>query len=257
MKIDLNCDMGEGLGEYQLGYDEEIMPYISSANIACGFHAGSPQIMTRTVRLAKQAGVAIGAHPSYPDLEGFGRREMNLAPEEVEAIVLYQVGALSAICQAEGVALTHVKPHGALYNQAARDIRLAGAIARAVKRFDPSLVLVGLAGSRSIEAGLDAGLFVAREAFPDRAYMPDGSLISRSISGAVLEDPQQVMLKALQLAQEGIRVEKVDGGIEHYQVDTLCLHGDNPAAVENARLVSNVLRDAGFSIEPMKGNQPG
>jgi UPF0271 protein len=251
MKIDLNCDMGEGLGEYQLGYDEEIMPYISSANIACGFHAGSPVIMERTVRMAKKAGVAIGAHPSYPDLEGFGRREMNLALEEVEAMVLYQIGALAAMCQAGGVALEHVKPHGALYTQAARDIHLAEAIARAVNRFSHSLVLVGLAGSRSIEAGLDAGLVVAREAFPDRAYMPDGSLMPRSLPGAVLEDPQQVMMNALQLAQEGIRVEKAGGRVELYQVDTLCLHGDNPAAVENARMVSQVLRDAGFEISPM------
>lgn len=252
MKIDLNCDMGEGLGEYQLGYDEEIMPYISSANIACGFHAGSSLIMARTVRMAKKAGVAIGAHPSYPDLEGFGRREMNLAPEEVEAMVLYQIGALAAICRAEVVELKHVKPHGALYNQAACDIHLAEAIARAVKRFSPSLVLVGLAGSKSIDAGLDAGLVVGREAFSDRAYMPDGLLMPRSLPGAVLEDPQQVMMNALQLTQDGIRVEKADGGIEHYQVDTLCLHGDNPAAVENARLVSQVLRDAGFDISPIQ-----
>jgi UPF0271 protein len=252
MKIDLNCDMGEGLGEYQLGYDDEIMPYISSANIACGYHVGSPLTMARTVRMAKEAGVVIGAHPSYPDLEGFGRREMNLAPEEVEAMVLYQIGALAAICRAEGVELNHVKPHGALYNQAARDIHLAEAIARAVKRFSHSLVLVGLAGSKLIEAGLDAGLVIAREAFPDRAYMPDGSLMPRSLPGAVLEDPQQVMLNALQLAQDGIRVEKTDGGIEHYLVDTLCLHGDNPAAVENARLVSQVLRDAGFEISPIQ-----
>lgn len=248
MKIDLNCDMGEGLGEFQLGYDEEIMPYVSSANIACGFHAGSPRIMTRTVRMAKKAGVAIGAHPSYPDLEGFGRREMNLASEEVEAMVLYQIGALAAICLAEGVDLNHVKPHGALYNQAACDVHLADAISRAVKRFSSSLVLVGLAGSKSIDAGLDAGLVVAREAFPDRAYMPDGSLMPRSLPGSVLEDPQQVMLNALRLAEDGIRVERADGGIYHYPIDTLCLHGDNPAAVENARLVSQVLREAGFII---------
>jgi UPF0271 protein len=170
----------------------------------------------------------------------------------VEAMVLYQIGALAAICRAEGVELYHVKPHGALYNQAARDIHLAEAIARAVKRFSHSLVLIGLAGSKLIEAGLDAGLVIAREAFPDRAYMPDGSLMPRSMPGAVLEDPQQVMLNALQLAQDGIRVEKKDGGIEHYQVDTLCLHGDNTAAMENARLVSQVLRDAGFEISPIQ-----
>jgi UPF0271 protein len=166
MKIDLNCDMGEGLGEYQLGYDDEIMPYISSANIACGYHAGNPLTMARTVRMAKEAGVAIGAHPSYPDLEGFGRREMNLAPEEVEAMVLYQIGALAAICRAEGVELNHVKPHGALYNQAARDIHLAEVIARAVKRFSHSLVLVGLAGSKLIEAGVGCRVGGCQGSFP-------------------------------------------------------------------------------------------
>ena len=252
MKIDLNCDMGESLGTLELGHDADIMSYISSANIACGFHAGSPLIMARTVALAKQSGVAIGAHPSYPDLEGFGRREMNLAPQEVETIVLYQIGALAAFCQAEGVGLNHVKPHGALYNQAAKDLQLAAAIARAVRRFSHSLVLVGLAGSKLIEAGLDAGLLVAREAFPDRAYMKDGSLMPRSQKGAVLENPEEVMLNALRLAQDGIRVEKSDGGVEHYQIDTLCLHGDNPAAVENARMVSQVLREAGFDISPIQ-----
>jgi UPF0271 protein len=252
MKIDLNCDMSEGMGTFELGHDADIMPYISSANIACGFHAGSPLIMARTVALAKKSGVAIGAHPSYPDLEGFGRREMNLAPEEVEDIVLYQIGALSAFCRMEGVDLKHVKPHGALYNQAAKDIHLAAAIARAVKRFSPSLVLVGLAGLKLIEAGLDAGLMVAREAFPDRAYMPDGSLMPRSVPGAVLEDPQQVMMNALQLAQDGIQVETADGHLDFFQIDTLCLHGDNPAAVENARMVSQVLREAGFDIRPIQ-----
>jgi len=252
MKIDLNCDMGEGLEALELGHDSDIMPYISSANIACGFHAGSPLIMARTVALAKQSGVAIGAHPSYPDLEGFGRREMNLAPEEVEDIVLYQIGALAAFCKAEGVELNHVKPHGALYNQAAKDIHLAEAIARAVKRFSPSLVLVGLAGSKLIEAGLDAGLMVGREAFPDRAYMKDGSLMPRNQTGAVLENPEEVMLNALRLAQDGIQVETADGHLDFFQIDTLCLHGDNPTAVENARMVSQVLREAGFDISPIQ-----
>ena len=252
MRIDLNCDMGEGLGAFELGHDADILPYISSANIACGFHAGSPLIMARMVAFAKQSGVAIGAHPSYPDLEGFGRREMNLAPEEVEDIVLYQIGALDAFCKAEGVELNHVKPHGALYNQAAKDLLLAAAIARAVRRFSPSLVLVGLAGSKLIEAGLDAGLVVAREAFPDRAYLKDGSLMPRSQKGAVLENPEEVMLNALRLAQDGIQVETADGSLDFYQIDTLCLHGDNPAALENARMVSQVLRDAGFDIRPIQ-----
>src|SRR6185436_15247186 len=175
MTIDLNCDMGENIGN-----DEEIMPYITSVNIACGFHAGDSKTMQATVRLAKRYGVNVGAHPSWLDVEGFGRREMALPSDEVEALILYQVGALAAIAKAEGVELVHVKPHGAIYNQAAKDRVLAMSIARAVKRFSGDLTLVGLAGSGLIEAGLEVGLRVANEGFPDRNYNPDGTLISRT-----------------------------------------------------------------------------
>src|SRR5215212_2282122 len=173
MKIDLNCDMGENIGS-----DEDIMPHITSANIACGFHAGDEHSMRATVRLAKRYRVAVGAHPSWKDLEGFGRQEMSLPPEDVESLVRYEISALYAIAKAEGMELDHVKPHGALYNQAAKDIVLAKAIARAVKRFSGDLILVGLAGSRLIEAGLEAGLRVANEGFPDRNYSPDGMLVA-------------------------------------------------------------------------------
>ena len=191
MVIDLNCDMGESFGRYRLGTDADLMAYITSANIACGLHAGDPVIMEGTVRLAQEHGVAAGAHPGFPDLQGFGRRAMQLTPEEAEAFVLYQIGALAAFARASGAELVHVKPHGALYNQAAQDYTMARAIARAIARFSPQLILVGLANSRLMEAGLEAGLPVACEAFVDRAYEADGSLRSRRLPGAVLHDPQQ------------------------------------------------------------------
>src|SRR5512142_1723307 len=184
--MDLNCDMGESFGRYTLGDDASIMPFITSANIACGLHAGDPLVMRLTVRLAKEHGVAVGAHPGWPDLQGFGRRAMSLTPEETEAFILYQVGALSAFARLEGIELRHVKAHGALYNQAVKDRSLAEAIARAVKAFDRQLILVGLAGSAMIDAGLEAGLRVANEAFPDRRYEPDGTLMSRQRPEAVL-----------------------------------------------------------------------
>jgi UPF0271 protein len=243
MKIDLNCDLGESFGRYTLGDDAAIMPYITSANIACGFHGGDPGVMGATVRLAKQHGVAVGAHPGWPDLQGFGRRVMQLSPAEVEALVLYQIGALAAFAKAEGLALQHVKPHGALYNQAASDGQLAEAIARAVKRFNPDLVLVGLAGSRLVEAGKALGLRVADEAFPDRAYNPDGTLKPRSEPGAVLDSPQQVAENALRLAREGVRFAG-----RSLPVETLCLHGDHPGAVDNARLVRETLEANGIKL---------
>ncbi len=246
MNIDLNCDLGESFGRYTLGSDADIMPFITSANIACGFHAGDPSVMQATVRLAKQHGVAIGAHPGWNDLQGFGRREMIANPDEVEALVLYQVGALAAFARAEGLPLAHVKPHGALYNQAAKDRALADAIARAVRRFSRELVLVGLAGSGLVEAGAEMGLRVAHEAFPDRAYAPDGSLMSRNLPGAVIEDPQRVAQNAVRLAREGIRF-----GGRVVMPDTLCLHGDNAHAAENARLVRDALFAAGVEISPI------
>ncbi|PKN94495.1 MAG: lactam utilization protein LamB [Chloroflexi bacterium HGW-Chloroflexi-6] len=234
--IDLNCDLGESFGNYSLGNDAAIMPFITSANIACGFHAGDPLVMQATIRLAKQHGVAIGAHPGWPDLQGFGRREMSIGPAEAEALVLYQIGALAAFAKAQGVELRHVKPHGALYNQAATDADLAEAVARAVKRFSVDLILVGLAGSGLLDAGRAIGLRVAGEAFPDRGYNPDGTLMSRKLPGALLTDPQEVAENALRLAREGIRF-----GERVVIPDTLCLHGDHPHSVENASLVHRAL----------------
>ncbi len=238
MKIDLNCDMGENIGN-----DEDIMPFITSANIACGFHAGDEMSMQTTVRLAKQHGVAVGAHPSWKDIEGFGRREMSLPIDQVEALVLYQLGALYAIAKAEGVELHHVKPHGALYNQAAKDKFLATAIARAVKRFSVDLILVGLAGSSLIEAGVEAGLRVANEGFPDRNYNSDGTLVSRKQANAIIESPEEVATHAVRLAQNGI-----DFSGRRVQMDTLCLHGDNIHAVQNAKLIRDTLEKSEFKV---------
>jgi len=238
MKIDLNCDMGENIGD-----DADIMPYITSANIACGFHAGDEMSMQTTVRLAKQYGVTVGAHPGWKDVEGFGRREMSLRSDAVEALVLYQIGALYAIARAEGVELHHVKPHGALYNQVTQDKALASAIARAVKRFSLDLILVGLAGSGLVEAGVEAGLKVSNEGFPDRKYNSDGTLMSRKLAGAVTESPAEVAANAIRLAQEGI-----DFSGQRICIDTLCLHGDNPHAAQNVKLVRDVLEKAGIKI---------
>ena len=246
MKIDLNCDMGESFGKYKLGDDAAIMPFISSANIACGSHAGDPLVMRSTIRLAKVHGVAIGAHPGWPDLQGFGRREMDLTPDEAEAFVLYQIGALAAFAKAEGWELRHVKPHGALYNQAARDRTLADSIARVVKRFDKDLILVGLAGSALIDAGLEIGLRVANEGFPDRRYNPDGTLASRKEAHAILESPEEVAAHAVALAQAGI-----DFAGRLVQVDTLCLHGDNVHAPQNAKLVREALSTSGIEVKSM------
>jgi UPF0271 protein len=243
VKIDLNCDMGESFGRYTLGNDEAIMPFITSANIACGLHAGDPLVMRQTVRLAKQHGVAVGAHPGWPDLQGFGRREMSLMPDEVEAFVLYQIGALAAFAKAEDMELHHVKPHGALYNQAVKDRNLSDSIARAVKTFSGGLILVGLAGSGLVEAGVEAGLRVANEGFPDRNYNPDGTLVSRKQTNAIIESPEEVAAQAVRLAQEGI-----DFSGQRIRIDTLCLHGDNPYAVQNAKLVRDALEKAGIQI---------
>ncbi|MEW5891489.1 MAG: 5-oxoprolinase subunit PxpA [Pseudomonadota bacterium] len=241
MYIDLNCDMGEGAGN-----DADIMPYITSANIACGFHAGDAETMRETVRLAKRFGVAVGAHPGWRDLEGFGRREMTLPADEVEVLVREQVEALAAIARAEGVALRHVKPHGALYNQAARERELANAIARAVKAVSVELVLVGLAGSGLVEAGIEAGLRVAQEGFPDRRYNPDGTLVSRREPHAIIESPEEVAAHALELVEKGI-----DFGGRRVRVETLCLHGDHPRAAENARRVREALAAAGIEVRAL------
>jgi 5-oxoprolinase (ATP-hydrolysing) subunit A len=246
--IDLNCDMGESFGRYQLGVDAEIIQYITSANIACGMHAGDPREMETTVTLAVKAGVNVGAHPGYPDLHGFGRRSMEFTQPEIEALVLYQVAALAGFARDAGVELVHVKPHGALYNQAAKDRALAGAIARGVARFSRELVLVGLAGSQLVAAGHEAGLHTASEGFADRAYNPDGSLRARNLPGALIEQASEAAAQAVSLAQLGIPI--TTGSHTYFApVDTLCIHGDTPGALDFARAVHAALEDAEIKVQ--------
>jgi UPF0271 protein len=250
LKIDINCDLGESFGRYELGEDEEVMVSITSANVACGLHAGDPPVIDRTVQLAARHGVSVGAHPGYPDLQGFGRRTMDLTLDEVEAFILYQIGAVAAFTRAANVALVHVKPHGALYNQAAGDERLAAAVAQSVARFSRDLILVGLAGSALLRAGLEIGLRVASEGFPDRAYNLDGSLRSRRLPGAVLESDDEVCAQAVRLAQEGITITEGDRQTV-LPVDTLCIHGDHPGAARRAASIRRVLEEQGIQVQAL------
>lgn len=250
LQIDLNCDLGESFGHYTLGMDAELLPLASSCNIACGMHAGDPVVMRETVRLAKAAGVALGAHPGYPDLQGFGRRDMSLSPHEVYSFVLYQVGALAGFCAAEGVALSHVKPHGQLYNRCAIDYPLAQAVAQAVKDFDNGLILVGLANGELIRAGQDIGLSVAQEFFMDRAYTDEGVLVSRALPGALIEDTDFALERVKQVIETG-KVESISGKAIEVQADTICVHGDGPQAIAYVARIREELKAAGISIAPV------
>lgn len=250
MRIDLNCDLGESYGRYVLGHDERILEHITSANIACGFHAGDPVVMERTVRLALEKGVSVGAHPGYPDREGFGRRPMGLSPKELRASILYQVGAMKAVTEACGGRLRHVKPHGALYNTAAGDYEMALVIAKAVADLDRNLILVGLAGSALVRAAEDAGLQSAGEAFADRAYDDEGFLVSRRVAGAVLYDKNQVVERVLSMVREG-RVDSLNGKSLKIKADTLCLHGDNEQALEFAERLVRELGTHGVEIKAL------
>ena len=247
MRIDLNSDLGESFGPWPMGQDAALMDSISSANVACGFHAGDPGTMRATIALAREKGVAIGAHPGFQDLAGFGRREMKATPAEVEDLVLYQVSALAGMASAQGVRLQHVKAHGALYNMACRDGALAEAIARAVAALDPSLILFGLPNSELLRAGQAAGLRVAAEVFADRAYDPDGSLTSRAKPGSVIHDTQKVVDRAIKMVRDN-KVIAVDGSTIALQADTICLHGDTPGAAEHARALRRGLEGAGISV---------
>ncbi len=252
MRIDLNADIGESFGAYTIGADAELMPNITSANVACGFHGGDPAVMRRTVRMAREAGVSVGAHPGFQDLAGFGRREIRVTAQEAEDIVLYQIGALAAIAKSEGLALRHVKPHGALYNMAVRDAALATAIARAVRAFDPSLILFALPGSELMRAGEDCGLTVAAEGFADRSYEPDGSLTPRSRASAVIHDPSLVVDRAVRMATEG-KVTAAGGSELLMRVQTICTHGDTPGAQELTRAIRAGLVRAGVTVAPVSG----
>jgi UPF0271 protein len=244
--IDLNCDMGESFGAWTMGQDEDVLDFVTSANIACGFHAGDPATMRRTVAAAARRGVAIGAHPSLPDLAGFGRREMRVSADEAYAMTLYQIGALAAMARAADASLHHVKPHGALYNMAARDRALAGAIAAAVRDFDASLILVGLADSELTRAGEQAGLAVAHEAFADRRYEPDGPLVARGKSGAVIDDVDAATAQAVSIATRG--EVTTSAGIRTIRAYTICVHGDRADAAIFARRLRERLEGAGVAV---------
>jgi UPF0271 protein len=247
-KIDFNCDMGESFGMYKMGFDEEVIKHITSANIACGFHAGDPMWMRHTVDLAQRHGVAIGAHPSFPDLNGFGRRNMIVSPDEAKNDVTYQVGALQAFTADKR--LQHVKPHGAMYNMAVNDESLAQAICESILEIDPEMILVALAGSRWLDIAEDMGLKVAREIFADRALNADGTLVSRSQPGSVIHDTAEVVERSLRMVTEG-KATAITGEQIDVQADSLCLHGDTPGAVEMAASLKRELEAADVEILPL------
>jgi UPF0271 protein len=250
-RIDLNADLGESFGAYRMGADAEVLAFVTSANVACGFHAGDPTVIDRTVEGAVRAGVAVGAHPGHWDLRGFGRRVIAVDPEEVVADIVYQVGALTGFAVSHGTRLAHVKPHGALYNQAVGDERLAAAIARGVARAGRDLILVGLASSLIMRRAAEAeGLRFAAEAFADRVYEKDGTLRSRGLPGAVMTDPQTVAAQAVRIARDGV-LTAADGTEVRLRADTLCLHGDTPNAVALARAVRGALEAAGVAVRAL------
>lgn len=245
--VDLNCDVGESFGAYQIGDDAKLLRHVTSASIACGFHAGDPATMRRTIDSALGLGVAIGAHPGLPDLQGFGRRALDASPEEVGDLITYQIGALAAFASARGARLQHVKPHGALYNMAAARADLAEAIAGAVRAVDPELIVFALAGSKLVTASRAAGLQVAEEAFVDRRYTSSGSLVDRRKPGALIDDPEAAVRQALALGRQG-SVMTVDGITANLRVDTLCIHGDSPGATALAKRVRAALEAEGVRV---------
>ena len=252
--VDLNADLGESFGAYKYGADQELLPLVTSANIACGWHGGDPGVMRNAVALAVSAGTAIGAHPGYPDLMGFGRRNMTMATEDVTDAIIYQIGALDGFCRAQGAKVSYVKPHGALYNMAAKDPALAKAVAQALSIYDPRLVLLCPSGSAMERAALEMGIRTAREFFADRGYMGDGSLVPRSQQGAVISDSEAICDRVLRAVRERT-VETADGGQIRVELDSICLHGDNPAAVKLAVRIKETLQNAGVELKAFAGGE--
>ena len=245
-KVDLNSDLGESFGAYTIGLDNEVIAHISSANIGCGYHAGDPLVMDKTVAACKEAGVAVGCHPGYPDLMGFGRRNVACSPKEAKAYVKYQLGALLAFCMAHGIPMQHCKPHGALYNMAAKD----AALAEAVAEVDDSIIFLGLAGSEMITAAEKAGLKVASEVFADRAYQADGTLVPRSREGAVIHDKEEAIARTIRMVKEG-KVTAITGEEVPLKADSVCVHGDNPSAVEFVKNIRAAFEAEGVEIAPI------
>ena len=251
-KIDLNSDVGESFGNYKLGLDEDVIPLISSANIACGFHGGDPTVMRHTIALSKAHNVAPGAHPGLPDLIGFGRRKLDASLDEIKDYVTYQIGAIQVFAATQGLRLQHVKPHGALYNMAIENMKIWDAVAEAIAAIDPQLILFVMAGPwrKDLEAiGAKHGIRIAYEFFGDRAYNPDGSLVSRRFAGAVIHDPKQVAEKVIKMVKEG-KVVCIDGSEIEISAETICVHGDNPAALELIRNIRDSLLKVGIEIAP-------
>lgn len=248
--INLNADLGESFGAWQMGDDPALLQIVNSANVACGFHAGDPAIMRDTVRLALQRGVSIGAHPSYPDLQGFGRRVMQMSAKDLEATILYQVGALQAMAAAEGGRVTHVKPHGALNNVACADPIVAATVVRAVQSLDRSLILLAPAHSALVKAAEAAGQPVRYEVFADRAYLDDGQLVPRSQPGAVLHDAQECVDHVLRMLKAQAIVT-ASGKHLPTRIDSICVHGDGPEAVATARAIRQALEQAGYTLAPL------
>lgn len=253
--IDLNSDLGESFGAWSMGDDSAMLDVVTSANVACGFHAGDPAGILRTLQAAAAKNVTIGAHVAYPDKVGFGRRNMNLASDELTADVIYQIGALQGLARAAGTSVRYVKPHGALYNTIAHDRRQALAVIAAIRAIDPTLILVALAGSTLIQWARDEGLQCVAEAFADRAYTPQGTLVSRREPGAVLHDPRLVAQRMLRLVEDGT-IEAIDGTRTRIEADSICVHGDSPAAVDMARELRRVLEQANLSVRPFAGDRP-
>lgn len=249
-KVDLNSDLGESFGSYTIGMDEQVIQYVSSANVACGWHAGDPLVMEKTIQMAKENGISVGAHPGFQDLMGFGRRNMNVSPKEAKAYVQYQVGALMAFCKAANHPMVHVKPHGALYNMAAKDYALAKAICEGIKEVDENLILLGLSGSEFIRAAKDVGLRVAQEVFADRAYEEDGSLVARTKPGAVITDENEAIARVVRMVKEG-KVTAVTGKDIEIQADSICVHGDNAHALQFVEKIRKVLSEEGITICPL------
>lgn len=248
--VDLNSDIGESFGNYKLGMDDEVLQYVTSANIACGFHAGDPLIMEKTVALAASRNVSIGAHPGYPDLMGFGRRDLKATPAEVKAYVTYQLGALMAFAAAHGIHVAHLKAHGAMYNMAAVDYNLARAITDAVHAVDSHVILLALAGSQMVKAAHDAGLMVAEEVFADRAYNEDGTLVARSKPGSMIDDEHVAIARVVRMVTEG-KVQAITGNDIAIRADSVCVHGDNPQAVAFVRQIRDELQRQGIDVVPM------
>lgn len=247
LSVDLNCDLGESYGLYKIGNDQEVLKHITSANIACGYHAGDHNVMMETVKMAKEQGVKIGAHPGFPDLHGFGRRDMHLTQQEIYNLTVYQIGALEAVARACGTKVVHVKPHGALYNIAARDKFVADAIAQAVFDVNPEVVLFGLAGSLLVRTGEEKGLKVALEVFADRNYQPDGTLTPRSKADAMIHDTDAAIKRVLRMVKHG-EIEAIDGSVIEMKADTICVHGDEPQTLEFVVKLKKALLDERISI---------